>query len=152
MQDAMSIEREAVERWNAHDREGYLALFDEKVTFTDAAMGYDLIGREELGKGFFDVYAEAYPDNQIKQIQCFTDGTWICFEGRLTGTHTGIFHGHDDIEMPPTGKSIDTPYIWLAEVRDGKITSARIYYDRLVTLEQEGIVGLKEFAAQLTPA
>lgn len=151
MQDAMSIEREAIERWNAHDREGYLALFDEKVRFTDAAMGYDLIGREEFGKGFFDVWAEAYPDNQIKQTLTFTDGTWICFEGRFTATHTGSFHG-PDIEMPPTGKSIDSPYVWLAEVRDGKIKSARIYYDRLLTLEQEGIVSLKEFAAQLTPA
>ena len=54
--------------------------------------------------------------------------------------------------MPPTGKSIDGPYVWLAEVRDGKIKSARIYYDRLLTLEQEGVVSLKEFAAQLTPA
>ena len=33
MQDAMSIELEAVERWNAHDREGYLALFDEAVAW-----------------------------------------------------------------------------------------------------------------------
>ena len=151
MQDAKSIEREAVERWNAHDREGYLALFDENVKFTDAATSYNLIGREEFGERFFDVWAEAYPDNQIKETLVFTDGTWICFEGRFIATHTGIFHG-PEVEMPPTGKSIDSPYVWLAEVRDGKITSARIYYDRLLTLEQEGIVSLKEFAAQLTPA
>ena len=151
MQDAMSIELKAVERWNAHDREGYLALFDETFTFTDAAMGYDLVGREQFGKHFFDVWAEAYPDSQITQTLVFTDGTWICFEGRFTATHTGTFHG-PEIEMPPTGKSIDGPYVWVAEIRDGKFKSARIYYDRLSTLEQEGIVSLKEFAAQLTPA
>ena len=99
-------------------------------------MGSDLTGREELARAFRRSGGGLSDTRDQADVQFFTDGTWICFEGRFTGPHTGIFHGHD-IEMPPTGKSIDSPYVWVAEVRDGKITSARIYYDRLKkTLEQ----------------
>ena len=147
MENAKTIIEEGIERWNAHDREGFLALYDEAITFVDEPTGHELHGREEFGKGFYDLWAEAYPDNKIKDPLVFAEGDLVCMQAHFTGTHTGTYHG-PDAEMPATGKRIDGPYAFIAEVREGKVMSARIYYDRLSTLEQEGIV-TPEVLAQL---
>jgi predicted ester cyclase len=150
MDDAKTITERAIERWNAHDREGFLALYDDEIRFVDESMGRELVGREEFGKGFYDLWAEAYPDNQLKDPLVFTDGEMVCFHGRFTGTHTGVYHGL--VELPPTGKPVDGKFVFISEVRDGKVKSGRILYDRLTTLEQEGMISLEQFAAQLVSA
>lgn len=149
--DAKAITERAIECWNAHDREGFLELYDEAISFVDEPTGHQLDGREEFGKGFYDLWTEAYPDNELKDPIVFTDGEQVCFQGRFTGTHTGIFHG-PDMEMPPTGKPVDSPFVFVSEIRDGKVKSGRIFYDRLIALEQEGVVSLEQLTAQLTVA
>ena len=148
MEDVKTILRKGIELWNAHDREGFLALYDEKVSYVDEATGHTIVGREELGKGFYDLWTDAYPDNELKDIVVFAEDERVCFEGRFVGTNTGIFHGVDG-EMPPTGKLIDAPFVFIAEVRDGKVASAHHYYDRLLALEQEGILTVEKLFAQL---
>jgi len=144
--NAKTIVEQTVERWNAHDRDGYLEFYDEAMSFFDAPSGHELRGREEFGKGFYDLWTEAYPDNKIKDPVVFTDGEKVCFQGRFTGTHTGVLHS-PDMELPPTGKPVDTPFVFISEIRGGKIRSGRIFYDRLVALEQEGIISPDQFAA-----
>ena len=150
MEDAKTLIRKGIERWNAHDRDGFLALYDEAIRFVDQATGQRFVGREEFGKGFFDLWMDAYPDNVLKDPLVFAEGELVCFRGRFVGTNTGSFHG-PGMEMPPTGKPIDAPFVFIAEVRDGKVKGAWHYYDRLLAFEQEGIVSLDQLlAAQLT--
>lgn len=151
MEDAKSIIEKGIEVWNAHDREGFLSLYDEKIVFVNEAEGLTLHGCEELGKGFFDLWTDAYPDNELKVTRLIGEGELVCFEGRFIGTNTGIFHG-PAMEMPPTGKQIDAPFVFVAEVQGGKVKTARHYYDRLLALEQEGVISLKDLAAQFAVA
>lgn len=146
--DVKAILRKGVELWNAHDREGFLGLYDEQVRYVDEPTGHILVGREELGKGFYDLWTDAYPDNELKDIVVFAEGELVCMEARFVGTNTGTFHGVDG-EVPPTGKPIDAPFVFIAEVSDGKVKSARHYYDRLLALEQEGILTVEKLFAQL---
>lgn len=150
MEDAKTILRKGIERWNAHDREGFLALYDEAMSFVDEPTGHQVVGREEFGKGFYDLWTDAYPDNELKDTLVFAEGELVCFQGRFVGTHTGIFHG--PVEMPPTGKEIDGPFVFIAEVREGKVKSARMFYDRLRILEEEGILTVEQLAALLPVA
>jgi len=146
--DAKTIIRTGFELWNAHDRDGLLALYDDSVVFFDQPWGHQLGGREEVGKGSYDLWTDAYPDNECKDLVVFGEGELVCCQGRFVGTHTGILPGPAG-EIPPTGKQVDGPFVFIAEVRDDKITRAWHYYDRLLVLEQEGIVSLdKLFAAQ----
>ena len=145
--DAKTAVRKGIELWNAHDRDGLLALYDESVVFFDQPTGQQLTGREEVGKGFYDLNTDAFPDNQIKDVIVFGEGELVCFQGRFVGTHTGIFHG-PAMEIPPTGKPVDSPFAYIAEVRDGKATRVWHYYDRLLGLEQEGIVSLDKLFAE----
>lgn len=139
MEDVKEIVREGIERWNAHDREGFLDLFDEKIRFVQEATGEELSGREEVGKGFYDVQTDAYPDTALTDPLIFAEGEMVCMTARFTGTHTGTMHA-PPVDLPPTGKHVDSPFVFIAEVHDGKVKSARMFYDRLRTLEQEGLV------------
>lgn len=148
MEDAKTIIRKGIEFWNAHDREGFLGLYDEAVVFADKATGHKLVGREEFGKGFYDLWTDAYPDSTIKDPVVFGEGELVCLEARFVGTNTGIYKGAD-MEMPPTGKTVDAPYVFIAEIRDGKVKTARHFYDRLLAFEQEGILTVEKLFEQL---
>lgn len=151
MADAKKILLEGIERWNAHDREGVLALYDEDVIFVDEPTGRQLSGREQLGKGFYDLWTDAYPDNVIKEARVVADGDVVCLEAHFVGTNTGPFHV-PDFELPATGKSIDAPFVLVNEIRDGKIKMVRHYYDRLLAFEQEGMITVEALVEQLSPA
>jgi len=145
--DAKTIIRKGIELWNAHDRDGYLGLFDDNVVFLDQPTGQQLTGREELGTGFYNLWTDAYPDNELKDLVVLGEGDLVCFQGRFVGTHTGLLRSPAG-DIPPTGKPLDSPFVFIAEVRDGKMTRGWIYYDRLLVLEQEGIVSLDKLFAQ----
>ncbi len=145
--DAKTILLEGVELWNAHDREKFLALYDEEIEFFDQPTGQKLVGREEFGKGFYDLWTDAYPDNELKDPVVFAEGELVCFQARFVGTNTGSFHS-PEMEMPPTGKPVDAPFAFIAEIRDGKVKKAWHYYDRLLALEQEGILTVEKLFAQ----
>lgn len=146
--DAKTILRQGIERWNAHDREGFLALYDEAITYVDQTTGLKLVGREEFGTGFYDLWMDTYPDSELKEPIVFAEGELVCMQAHFVGTNTGPFR-RGEIEMPPTGKPIDAPFVFIAEIREGKVTKAWHYYDRLLPLEQWGILTMEQVFAQL---
>ena len=146
--DAKTVLREGIERWNAHDREGFLALYDEGITYVDQTTGLKLVGREEFGTGFYDLWMGTYPDNELKDPIVFAEGELVCFHGRFVGTNTGPFR-RGEIEMPPTGKTIDAPFAFIAEVREGKVKKVWHYYDRLLPFEQWDMLTIEQVFAQL---
>ncbi len=139
MEDVKEIIRAGIERWNAHDREGFLDLFDDEVAFVNEPTGEELKGREEFGKGFYDMQTEAYPDTELKDLLILAEGNTVFMTGSFTGTHTGVMHAPIG-DLPPTGKHVKSPFAFVAEVHDSKVKRARMFYDRLLTLEQEGVV------------
>ena len=75
--DAKAIIRKGIELWNAHDRDGFLALYDDSVVLLDQPTGEQLIGREEFGRGFYDLWTDAYPDNELKDPVVFGEGELV---------------------------------------------------------------------------
>ncbi|HSC49684.1 MAG TPA: ester cyclase [Gaiellaceae bacterium] len=143
MEDAKTILRKGIDCWNAHDREGFLALFDDAVTYFDQPTGKEFVGREALGERFYDLWTVAYPDNTLKDPIVFGERELVCFQGHFVGTHTGIFRRPEmELELPPTGKLVDAPFVFIAEIRDDKVVRAWHYYDRLLALEQEEVFDL----------
>jgi hypothetical protein len=56
------------------------------------------------------------------------------------------------MELPPTGKPIEGPFAFIAEVCDGKVKRAWHYYDRLLAFEQGGVLTVEKLFAQLPVA
>lgn len=147
--DVKEVLWKGIERWNAHDRAGFLELYDEKAIFIDESIGAEIVGREECGRGWYDPVVGAYPDVAIKDPIVFGEGELACLQGLFVGTHTGVFRG-PEIEMQPTGKHVEIPFVLIAEVKDGKVKRARLYSDRLRMLEQEGIFKVGQLAQLAT--
>ncbi len=149
--DAKSTIRKGVELWNAHDRDGFLALLDDSVVYLDPATGEQFTGREQVAAGWYDPMMGGYPDREVRDPVVFGEGELVCLQGRLVGTHTGTVQTPAG-EMPATGRRIDSPFVQVFEVRDGKVTRIWAYGDRLLMLEQEGLVSLDKLFAGLQAA
>jgi predicted ester cyclase len=128
--DAKAIIRKEIELWNAHDRDAFLALYDDSVVLLDQPTGQQLTGREEFGKSFYDPWTDAYPDSELKDPVVFGEGELVCLQRRFAGTNTGILHS-PAMEIAPTGRPVDGPFVFIAEARDGRVARAWNYYDRL---------------------
>lgn len=142
---------EGIRRWNAHDREGFLELFDDAITFVDEPSGHRLVGRAELGQGFYDAWTQPYPDCELKDAIVFGEGELVCMRARFVGTNTGPLRTPDmEAEVPPTGRKIDAPFVYIAEIRKDKVVRAWHYYDRLLAFEQEGVLTVEKLFATLS--
>jgi len=139
MSDAKTVLGQAIETWNAGDREAWAALYDENVEW-EAPGGARISGLEDLKAKYFDALLEAAPDRVSIVDSLFAEGDLVAEEGRYTGTHTGTLRNPGGVEIPATGKRLDFPFSAVFRVENGKIASIRLYYDQLEVLTQLGLV------------
>ena len=139
MSDAKRVLEQAIDTWNAGDREAWAALYDENVEW-EAPGGARISGLKDLKVKYFDALLEAAPDRASVVDVLFAEGDLVAEEGRYTGTHTGTWRSPDGIEIPATGKSLDFPFSAIFRVENGKIASIRLYYDQVEVLTQLGLM------------
>jgi steroid delta-isomerase-like uncharacterized protein len=139
MRDAKRVLEQAIDTWNAGDREAWAALYDENVEW-EAPGGARISGLEDLKVKYFDALLEAAPDRASSVDALVAEGDVVAEEGRYTGTHTGTWRSPDGVEIPATGKALDFRFSALFRVESGKITSIRLYYDQLEVLTQLGLM------------
>ena len=60
-------------------------------------------------------------------------------EGTFTGTHDGVLQSPTGA-VPSTGRSVRLDYIQVLHFRDGRHVSFNLMFDRLLMLEQLGLV------------
>ena len=83
---------------------------------------------------------KAAPDRLSRDFVLFADGEYVVEEARYVGTHTGSLRSPDGVEVPPTGKQFDFPFVGVFRVQGGKIRSIRIYYDQIELFTQLGLM------------
>jgi ketosteroid isomerase-like protein len=117
---AESVARRFVDRINAHDLEGIVALLTADHRFVDS-LGTAFDGREMLRKGWSS-YLRIVPDYRIEIEQVFAAGNDVVFVGSASGTYArdGTLHASD---------AWRTPGVWLARVRGRLIAEWRVYAD-----------------------
>jgi len=135
--DIRSLIERDIEMWNAKDREGWLAGIDLHRLEARTPGGMRLTGRE-AADALWDMYNEAFPDNQLEVISIHADTRGGVHEGRAVGTHTGILRGPGG-EVQPTGKRAQLDFCGVYEFEEGKITSFHLYFDQAEMLSQLGI-------------
>jgi steroid delta-isomerase-like uncharacterized protein len=137
---AMSA-REAFEKgtdtFNAHDIDGFAEVVADDVAF-EAPGGMRGEGRAacvEFYAGWFNAFPDAHVDVHGLHI---VDDVAV-EEGTFTGTHDGILRTPTG-DIPPTGRSVSLAYIQVLRFRDGKHVSFNLMFDRLLMLEQLGLI------------
>jgi steroid delta-isomerase-like uncharacterized protein len=136
----MSI-REAFDRgteaFNAHDLEAFGELMADDVIL--AAPGGLRFEGKAAALQFYGVWFEAFPDCRVDINRVIIDDDVAVEEGTFSGTHTGVFHSPEG-DIPPTGRPVKARYLNVLTFRDGKFISEDLMYDRLLLLEQLGLV------------
>ena len=133
--------REAFEKgtdtFNAHDLKGFAEVLADDVVFR--APG----GKESKGRAacveFYGSWIEAFPDAHVEVTDLHIIDDVAVEEGTFTGTHGGILHSPAG-DIPPTGRPVRLDYIQVLRFRDGEHVSFNLMFDRLVMLEQLGII------------
>ncbi len=99
MTDTKTVLERGIELWNAHDREGWVGLFDERAEL-EAPGGLRVSGRAGAEQ-FYDAWNEAFPDNAIEDQLVFGAGNQGVEEAKFGGTHTGTCDLPLAISRPP---------------------------------------------------
>jgi ketosteroid isomerase-like protein len=84
---------------------------------------------------------EAFPDIRVTVAATAEVESIVIIEGRVAGTHQGPLRTPNG-DILPTRRRADLPFSEHAEVQDGVIVSARLYFDRLELLEQLGLAAV----------
>ena len=121
--------RRATERFNAHDLDGLEDLLADDVICR--APG----GVEENGKAacvdFHRRWLADFPDGHVDVRARHVIDHVVVEEGTFRGRNDGV---------AATGRSVCLDIVRVVEVRDGKQVSLDLTFDRLVMLEQLGLV------------
>jgi len=136
--EAKRVLEQAIERWNATDRDGWAALYTDDVVYE--APGARISGLADLKEKYFDALVTAAPDRGSSDVVLFAEGDVVVEQARYTGTHTGTWRSPDGAEIPATGRSVDFPFVGVFKVEGGKISSIRLYYDQIEIFTQLGLV------------
>ena len=133
--------REAFEKgtetFNAHDIDGFAELLADDAHFR-APGGTGGEGKAACAE-FFGGWLGAFPDAHVQIHGLHITGNVAVEEGTFTGTHNGVLHAPAG-DIPPTGRPVTVDYIQVLGFRDGKHVSFNLMYDRLLLLEQLGLI------------
>jgi steroid delta-isomerase-like uncharacterized protein len=137
--EAKRVLEQAVECWNATDRDGWAALYTDDVVY-EAPGGARISGLADLKEKYFDALVTAAPDRESRDVILFAEGDHVVEQARYTGTHSGTWRNPDGAEVSATGKKLGFPFVGIFRVENGKISSIRIYYDQIEVFTQLGLM------------
>jgi ketosteroid isomerase-like protein len=125
------------ETFNAHDIDGFTSVLADDAVF-HAPGGMSGQGKEACAQ-FFAGWFDAFPDVGVQVHGLHIAGDVAVEEGTFTGTHQGTLHSPAG-DIAPTGRAVAVDYIHVLRFRDGKHISFNLIFDRLLMLEQLGII------------
>jgi DNA-binding CsgD family transcriptional regulator/ketosteroid isomerase-like protein len=132
---------EAFERgtdtFNAHDIDGFAEVLADDVVFV-APGGIRGEGKPACVE-FYGGWHSAFPDVHVEVHNVHFIDDVAVEEGTFSGTHNGVLHTPTG-DVPPTGRAVSVDYIHVLRFRDGLHVSFNLIFDRLLMLEQLGLV------------
>ena len=130
MASNVDVVRDAVEAWNAHDRERYVSAYKPDVELHGFPEG--VVDAATLGD-FFAGFWEAIPDARIDVGDAFADGDQVAVRLTISGTHEGELMG-----VPASHRPISFDAMTIIRVEDGRLAERWNVADFLSMLQQIG--------------
>jgi ketosteroid isomerase-like protein len=88
-------------------------------------------------QAFDQVWKRAAADFTVTPLHQVSTEEMVLSENLAEGTQTDVLSTPSG-DLPPTGRRFGGKYVGVFELRDGKIAAQRIYFDRLIIVEQLG--------------
>ena len=137
MGDVRELAQRATEAFNRHDVATLRDLTAEDCTFWSP--GSPTIKGREACVEANAMWFSACSDARVTPSKTVVEGNTAIEEGIFEGTHDGTLKTPMG-DIPATGAKIRGEYVTVTEVRDGKATAQRLYFDRMQLAEQLGLV------------
>ena len=128
---------QAIAAYNRGDLDAFCAFYADDATYVSPDGTYK--GREAITESWRQTLT-AFPDGQVTVTLTVEDGSCVVSEWTFVGTNTGPLTLPDGTELPATGQRIEVPGMDITEIRDGKITSHRMYFDNVAAFTQLGLM------------
>jgi steroid delta-isomerase-like uncharacterized protein len=111
------------EAWNKHDPQAIMECLAPNGTYTSPAVpeGLNGIALSIFTTAFF----HSFSDVSFQLLKVIANGNLAAVEWVMTATNDGGFQGE-----PATGNTVKVPGTEILELENGKVRSARTYYDR----------------------
>jgi steroid delta-isomerase-like uncharacterized protein len=116
--------------WNAHDADKVASLYTDDVIYEDVTFGLVAHGQPELRKMATSFFAEV-PDFKLDIVSNTSMGNRGSVEWVLSGTDVGLYK---------TGKKFSVRGASVYELRGGKFSGNRDYYDSANIMRQLGLL------------
>ena len=129
--------RRTEELMNNHDYEAAVDLMYAKDAVL--VMSSTRIEGGQAIRAFMDEFAKAFPDGKLTTSGVVEDDQSLAVEYTFEGTHTGPLVVPDGSELPATGNSVTIPLVSVFDMRNGKATEERMYFDNALLMEQLGL-------------
>jgi steroid delta-isomerase-like uncharacterized protein len=129
--------------WSAHDPERVASLYTDDCVYEDVPLGAVSRGRRELAAlgrpfplcGLGARPQDAFPDFGIELTAGFVAGDRAAMEWVMSGTHARGLPG-----VPASGRRFRVRGATMLELRDGRVTRNRDYWDVATLLTQVGLM------------
>jgi steroid delta-isomerase-like uncharacterized protein len=116
--------------WNAHDADKVASLYTDDVVYEDVAFGMVAHGHAEMRKLAADFFA-GVPDFKLEVVSQTSMGNHGSVEWVFSGTDVGLYK---------TGKKFSVRGASIFEIRGGKFSANRDYYDAASLMRQVGVL------------
>jgi steroid delta-isomerase-like uncharacterized protein len=114
-----------------------LAALHKADGVLESVMGPSITGRADIEQ-FYRRLFEAFPDFHYEPQELIVEGARAVQVVTFEGTHRGTFMG-----MPPSGRHVRVPGVFLFTLRDHEIERLRSVYDFTGLLVQAGVLRIK---------
>jgi predicted ester cyclase len=123
------VQKNMVDYFETHD----VKYIHENAVFTNMATGESHKGKAEIGAMLQFMYKIAF-DAKVDSVNRIITEDKALVEGYFKGKHIGEFAG-----IPATNKEVNVPLAVSYALENGLISSARIYFQANVLMQQLGV-------------
>ena len=122
---------------NERDWDGARSLLTDDVEFVDVAAGVSTQGVEAFF-GYVQVWTGAFSNMALEVRSLVGDEQHAAAEIVGGGTHDGPLMTPGG-EVPATGRDFREPFVWFADMADGKVARLGDYYNAMSVMAQLGL-------------
>ena len=133
----IEIAKASVEAYNAKDWQRVKETIAPQVVYDEIASQRHVTGANDVITAW-QGWAKALPDSRAQFTRATADGDHVTLELTWRGTHTGPLQTPNG-EIAPTGKQIEVEAVQVVDVKDGKATNIRHFFDMGTILQQLGV-------------
>jgi steroid delta-isomerase-like uncharacterized protein len=137
-QDSANLVAILYQGFNDRSFEQVASIYTDDCEYTNVPAGMTLRGHEGVLQSLHG-WAAAFPDSKLEVHNVIATDDLVAVEFTGRGTHSGPLATPAGM-IPATGRPLELRLVEVHQLRGGKISATRTYYDAMSMMQQLGLV------------